>query len=49
MYAFFRRLTDLHARAVTDPDPFLTAAGFRLAGRKSAEWGLLRADRWELN
>jgi SAM-dependent methyltransferase len=49
MYAFFRRLTDVRARAVTDPDPFLTAAGFRLAGRKSAEWGLLRADRWEYN
>lgn len=49
MYVFFRQLADVRARTVTDPDPFLAAAGFRLAGRKSAEWGLLRADRWELN
>ena len=49
MYAFFRRLADIRARSVTDPDPLLTAAGFRLIGRKSAEWGLLRADRWEYN
>jgi ubiquinone/menaquinone biosynthesis C-methylase UbiE len=47
MYTFFRRLTHVQARAVTDPDALLMAAGFRLAGRKSAEWGLLRADHWE--
>lgn len=46
MYAFFRRLADVRARAVTEPDALLEAEGFRLVGRKSAEWGLLRADRW---
>jgi ubiquinone/menaquinone biosynthesis C-methylase UbiE len=47
MYAFFRRITKVRARRVTDPAPLLVANGFELAGRKSAEWGLLRADRWE--
>lgn len=46
MYAFFRPMTKIGARAVTPPDPHLAAAGFRLAGRRSANWGLLRADRW---
>jgi ubiquinone/menaquinone biosynthesis C-methylase UbiE len=49
MYVFFRRLTNIGARSVTEPDPLLLGAGFRLVGRKSAEWGLLRADRWERN
>ena len=48
MYGFFRRVTHIRARAVTDPDPLLLAAGFHLAGRKSAEWGLLQADHWRL-
>lgn len=47
MYAFFRSVTNVRARAVTEPDGFLFAEGFQLVGRKSAEWGLLRADRWE--
>lgn len=46
MYAFFRPMTRITATAVTTPDPHLVAAGFRLAGRRSANWGLLRADRW---
>ena len=47
MYAFFRPVTRVSARAVTAPDPLLQAEGFHLAGRKSAEWGLLQADRWQ--
>jgi SAM-dependent methyltransferase len=47
MYAFFRRATKISARRVTPPEPFLRAAGFALVARKSFEWGLLHADRWE--
>ena len=46
MYAFFRRVTRIAARKLTDPDPYLIARGFRLSGRASANWGLLRADHW---
>ena len=46
MYGFFRRVTRLHARRLTEPDPLLHADGFHLAGRKTSEWGLLRADVW---
>ena len=46
MYAFFRRVTRLPARRLTDPDPLITAAGFTREGRRTAEWGLLRADLW---
>lgn len=46
MYGFFRRVTRLRARRLTEPDPLLQAKGFRLAGRKPSEWGLLRADVW---
>jgi ubiquinone/menaquinone biosynthesis C-methylase UbiE len=46
MYAFFRRVTRLRARCVTDPDPFLRAHGFGLVGRRTMEWGLLRSDLW---
>ena len=45
-YAFFRRATALKARRVTAPDPFLAHAGFRLATRRTMEWGLLQADLW---
>jgi ubiquinone/menaquinone biosynthesis C-methylase UbiE len=47
MYAFFRRLTKISARALTPPDPFLQAEGFQLTGRASASWGLLHADCWK--
>jgi ubiquinone/menaquinone biosynthesis C-methylase UbiE len=47
MYAFFRRVADVRACAVTDPGALLQTEGFALTGRKSAEWGLLHADCWE--
>jgi SAM-dependent methyltransferase len=47
MYGFFRRVTRLPARRLTPPDPLLAAAGFRLAGRRTSEWGLLQADLWQ--
>lgn len=46
MYTFFRFVTRLPARRLTPPDDFLAAAGFRLAGRRTSEWGLLQADLW---
>ena len=46
MYAFFRPVTRIGARRLTEPDPWLSAAGFALAGRRISEWGLLRADLW---
>lgn len=46
MYRFFRVATRLPARRWTNPDPLLEDAGFRLAGRKTSEWGLLQADLW---
>lgn len=46
MYGFFRRVTRLRANHLTDPAPFLRAHGFRLAGRRTSEWGLLHADLW---
>jgi hypothetical protein len=47
MYAFFRPGTKIRARRVTPPDEWLERAGFRLRGRKTAEWGLLGSDFWE--
>lgn len=46
MYAFFRLVTGLRARAVTAPDRLLASQGFALAGRRTSEWGLLHADLW---
>jgi SAM-dependent methyltransferase len=47
MYLFFRTVTRLPAKRWTEPDPLLRAHGFHLAGRRSSEWGLLRADLWQ--
>lgn len=47
MYAFFRPITGIRARRVTEPDELLRARGFTLARRRTSEWGLLRADWWE--
>ena len=47
MYAFFRRLTHISARAVTPPDSLLQAEGFQLANRASVSWGLLHSDCWK--
>lgn len=46
MYGFFRRITRIPARRLTEPDPMLRAQGFELKGRRTSEWGLLRADLW---
>ena len=46
MYAFFRPVTGIRARRVTEPDALLRAHGFTLAKRRDSEWGLLRADWW---
>jgi ubiquinone/menaquinone biosynthesis C-methylase UbiE len=46
MYTFFRRVTKLQARRLTEPDALLGAQGFELVGRKTTEWGLLRSDVW---
>ena len=45
-YAFFRRATNLPARQITPPDPFLEQAGFRRVKWRTSEWGLLRSDLW---
>ena len=46
MYTFFRHITRLPARRLTEPDPMLRRHGFELKGRRTSEWGLLRADLW---
>lgn len=47
MYWFFGLATQLPARRLTPPDPWLVAHGFRLRERRIADWGLLRSDLWE--
>ncbi len=46
MYGCFRRVTKLRAHRLTEPDPLLAGHGFTLLGRRTSEWGLLRADCW---
>ena len=46
MYAFFRFATGLSAARLTPSDDFLQAAGFRLAGRRLANFGLVHSDLW---
>lgn len=46
MYAVFRRVTDISARCLTEPDPFLSQHGFRLIGRRTGNFGLVRSDLW---
>lgn len=46
MYAFFRCATGLSASCLTPPDALLEAAGFRLAGRRLANFGLVGSDLW---
>lgn len=45
-YAFFRVVTRLPARTLTNPDTILAACGFRLQDRLTYDWGLLHADLW---
>lgn len=46
MYGFFRRITRIRARRLTEPDHLLRHAGFELERRQTSEWGLLRSDLW---
>lgn len=46
MYVFFRCTTELSAARLTPPDGFLEAAGFRLTGRRLANFGLAHSDLW---
>jgi len=46
MYAFFRLTTRLAASAVTPPEGYLTAAGFRLMQRRLSNHGLIHSDCW---
>jgi SAM-dependent methyltransferase len=49
MYLFFRVVTRLPARRLTEPDRFLNAHNFKLHERQVREWGLLRTDIWLRN
>jgi ubiquinone/menaquinone biosynthesis C-methylase UbiE len=46
MYAFFRRVTKVSAKALTVPDDLLYRHGFRLVDRSRSELGLLHSDLW---
>jgi SAM-dependent methyltransferase len=46
MYGFFRCATGLSASRLTPPDGLLEAAGFRRAGRRHMNFGLVHADLW---
>lgn len=48
MYWFFRHATALPAKQLTPPDDIFQRCGFKLAGRRLHEWGLLHSDVWEL-
>lgn len=47
MYTFFRLTTRLPASRLTSPDSFLRNAGFRLAGRRLANFDFVHSDLWE--
>lgn len=46
MYFFFRVVTGLPARTLTEPDPYLQENSFTLIDRRLSEWGLLHSDLW---
>jgi len=46
MYLFFRTVTALPARQLTNPDPFLQQNGLVLLKRHTANFGLLHSDLW---
>lgn len=46
MYAFFRTATDVSARKVTPPDPYLRQAGFRVYGWQHFNCGLIYSAWW---
>jgi len=47
MYGFFRAAASLSASRLTPPDGFLEAGGFRLVGRRLANFGLAHSDLWQ--
>lgn len=49
MYLFFRYVTGLPAKTLTNPDSLLVSAGFALKERLVSEWGLLHSDLWMSN
>jgi len=46
MYLFFRTVTGLPARQLTNPDPFLDQHGLVLLKRHTTNFGLLHSDLW---
>ena len=46
MYIFFRAVTALPARDLTEPDPYLEQNGLTLLKRHTSNFGLLHADLW---
>ena len=46
MYIFFRTVTSLPARRLTNPDPLLQQNGLTLMTREMFDWGLLHTDLW---
>ena len=46
MYLFFRTVTSLPARQLTNPDPFMEQNGLTLLKRQTASFGLLHSDLW---
>ena len=49
LYMFFRITASLPARRLTPPDSFLAGAGFNLAERRRASFGLTHSDFWQRN
>jgi len=47
-YTFFRVMTNLPARRVTPPEPYLMQQGFTLENRQLFDKGLLHSDLWRL-
>lgn len=47
MHVFFRAVTNIPARKLTAPDPYLAKHNFKLRQRKVSDWGLLHSDWWE--
>ena len=46
MYRFFCLVTNLPARRLEDPSPWITVQGFVLATEKTWDWGLVRSQLW---
>jgi hypothetical protein len=48
-YAFFKPTTALSASWLTQPENFLTDAGFKLVERRVASFGFAHSDFWRRN